>query len=216
MQAKGKRIGLMGGSFDPIHYGHLVLAEGMRTRLDLDRVIFIPVGKAPHKSSSGMALPRQRFEMVMLATLDHPGFEVSAVEIERQGPSYSFETVKSLVEQGNPEDAYFFIAGADTLMELESWRAIDVLLKLVTFVGAARPGTDQGQLVQKIEHLRAVYDARILIEELPELEISSTDLRERIRIGSSVKYLMPDSVVQYIQKNSLYLPEALPNAFLSD
>lgn len=208
METKGKRIGLMGGSFDPIHYGHLVLAEEMRTRLSLDQVIFIPVGRAPHKHADKMTMPRQRYEMVMLATLDHPNFEVSSIEIDREGVTYSYETVSKIVRESSPEDKFFFIAGADTLMELESWRSVEALLKMVTFVGAARPGTDQAELLQKMEQLQQRYSACVKIEELPELDISSTDLRKRIALGQSVKYLMPETVVQYIVKHQLYLKES--------
>lgn len=207
METKGKRIGLMGGSFDPIHFGHLVLAEEMRTRLTLDKVIFIPVGRAPHKHADKMTMPRQRYEMVMLATLDHPNFEVSSIEIDREGITYSHETVSQIVRESSLEDEFFFIAGADTLMELESWRSVETLLQIVTFVGAARPGTDQAELLLKMEQLQRRYNASVKIEELPELDISSTDLRKRIALGQSVKYLMPDNVVQYIEKHQLYLKE---------
>lgn len=215
MKTVGKRVGLMGGSFDPIHYGHLVLAEEMRSKLSLDKVIFIPVGKAPHKRAEHMTNPRQRYDMVMVATLDHPDFEVSAIEIEREEVTYSFETVAHIAKASAPEDEFFFIAGADALMELETWRSVEVLLKMVTFVGAARPGTDQQVLIQKMEQLRQRYGASIKLVELPELDISSTDLRRRIRLGLSVKYLMPESVALYIGKHKLYLKEPSHEA-LSD
>ena len=215
MKTQGKRIGLMGGSFDPIHYGHLVLAEEMRSKLSLDKVIFIPVGRAPHKSAEHMTKPRQRYDMAMVATLDHLKFEVYASEVERDEVTSSFETVSRIVDTSAPEDEFFFIAGADALMELESWRSIEVLLKMVTFVGAARPGTDQEILIQKMAQLRQRYGASVRIVELPELEISSTDLRQRIRLGQSVKYLMPESVALYIEKHKLYLKESLHEA-LSD
>jgi nicotinate-nucleotide adenylyltransferase len=205
METLGKRIGLMGGSFDPIHFGHLVLAEEMRTRLSLDKVMFIPVGRAPHKHADKMTMPKQRYEMVMLATLDHPNFEVSSIEIDREGVTYSYETVSQIVGESSPEDQFFFIAGADTLMELESWRSVETLLKMVTFVGAARPGTDQAELLLKMAQLQQRYNASIKIEELPELDISSTDLRRRIALGRSVKYLMPETVALYIEKHKLYL-----------
>ncbi|SCZ77196.1 nicotinate-nucleotide adenylyltransferase [Acidaminobacter hydrogenoformans] len=215
MKTEGKRIGLMGGSFDPIHYGHLVLAEEMRSKLSLDKVIFIPVGRAPHKRAEQMTKPRQRYDMVMLATLDHPNFEVSAIEIEREEVTYSFETVAHIAKNSAPGDEFYFIAGADALMELETWRSVEVLLKMVTFVGAARPGTDQQELIQKMEQLRQRYGASIKLVELPELDISSTDLRRRVRLGLSVKYLMPESVSLYIGKHKLYLKE-LSHERLSD
>lgn len=207
MDVEGKRIGLMGGSFDPIHYGHLVLAEEMRTRLSLDKVIFIPVGQAPHKSAPKMTGRRQRYEMVMLATLDHPHFEVSSIEIDRPGVTYTFETVSQIIQDASPQDEFYFIAGADALMDLDSWRSVDTLLKMVTFVGAARPGTDQGALLEKIEDLRVKYQARIMLAELPELDISSTDLRKRVNEGLSLRYLMPESVALYIHKHRLYMKE---------
>lgn len=207
MDVEGKRIGLMGGSFDPIHYGHLVLAEEMRSRLSLDKVIFIPVGQAPHKSAPKMTGRRQRYEMVMLATLDHPHFEVSSIEIDRPGVTYTFETVSRIIQDASTQDEFYFIAGADALMDLDSWRSVDTLLKMVTFVGAARPGTDQGALLEKIEGLRVKYQARIMLAELPELDISSTDLRKRVNEGLSLRYLMPESVALYIHKHRLYMKE---------
>jgi len=208
METQGKRIGLMGGSFDPIHFGHLVLAEEMRSRLSLDKVVFIPVGRAPHKHADKMTMPRQRYEMVMLATLDHPNFEVSSIETDREGVAYSYETVSQIVRESSPDDEFFFIAGADSLIELETWRSVETLLKMVTFVGAARPGTDQAELILKMEQLRHRYGARVKIEELPELDISSTDIRRRIGLGQSVKYLLPEAVALYIEKQQLYLKES--------
>jgi nicotinate-nucleotide adenylyltransferase len=194
----------MGGSFDPIHFGHLVLAEEMRTRLSLDKVLFIPVGQAPHKASGKMSDRKRRYEMVLLATLDHPYFEVSSIEMEQSGMTYSVDTVEKIVSGASPEDRFFFIAGGDALMELESWRSFEKLLQMVTFVGATRPGTDHAALKNKLEMLRSDYSADIRLIELPELDISSTDIRERVATGLSIRYLLPESVALYIVKNGLY------------
>ncbi|MDO9592868.1 MAG: nicotinate-nucleotide adenylyltransferase [Erysipelotrichaceae bacterium] len=204
MSTIGKRIGLMGGSFDPIHFGHLVLAEEMRTRLSLDKVLFIPVGQAPHKASGKMSDRKRRYEMVLLATLDHPYFEVSSIEVEQSGTTYSVDTVEKIVSGASPEDRFFFIAGGDAMMELESWRSFEKLLQMVTFVGATRPGTDHSALKDKLEALRSRYSADIRLIELPELDISSKNIRERVGTGLSIKYLLPESVALYIVKSRLY------------
>lgn len=209
MSTTGQRIGLMGGSFDPIHFGHLVLAEEMRTRLSLDKVIFIPVGQAPHKTAGKMSDPKCRYEMVLLATMDHPYFEVSGIEVEHAGITYSVETVEKIIAGSSREDQFFFIAGADTLMELETWKSVEKLLEMVTFVGAARPGTNHLALREKVESLIKNYNADVRLVELPELDISSTDLRERIALGMSVRYLLPETVALYIQKKGLYQKEKM-------
>jgi len=199
------RIGIMGGSFDPIHYGHLNLAEQIRTQFDLDAIYFIPVGSAPHKNDNKMTDKYARYEMTLVATLDNPNFEVSKLEIDNQEKSYTINTVKKIKEMLRASDELFFITGADAIIELETWKSFKELLGLVKFIAATRPGITDTQLHLKIQDLIDKYDANITITEVPALAISSTDIRERVQTRKSIKYLLPETVEQFIYKNKLYM-----------
>lgn len=199
------RIGIMGGSFDPIHYGHLNLAEQIRRQFELDSIYFIPVGSAPHKDDKQMSSKFARYEMTLVATLDNPNFKVSRIEIDSEQKSYTIHTVKRMKEMLKTEDELFFITGADAIIELEEWKNFKALLKQVTFIAATRPGVTDKELNQKIQGLIDTYDARILLTEVPALAISSTDIRKRVQAGESIKYLLPETVEQYIYKNKLYM-----------
>lgn len=200
-----RRVGVMGGSFDPIHYGHLVLAEEVRQHFDLDRVIFIPVGKAPHKLNDQMAENQHRYEMVRLAISNNPFFELSSMEMDSEETSYTVHTLEKLKLLFGDETELYFITGADTLLDLENWYRADRVLKLCTFVGATRPGYVSEALMQKAESLRNKYDAQIELIAIPGLAISSTEIRDRLKQGITVKYLLPDSVETYIEREKLYV-----------
>ena len=200
----GCRFGIMGGSFDPIHYGHLMLAEQIRTQFHLDKVYFIPVGNAPHKESGFMTDKMQRYEMTVLATMTNPGFAVSRIEIDSDTVSYTINTVKKLKEQLDPEDTLYFITGADAVIELETWMNYKELLSICKFIGATRPGIDRSKLEGKIGELKQLYGADISITTVPALAISSTDIRERVQTKQSIRYLLPESVEHYIYKKNLY------------
>ncbi len=200
----GCRFGIMGGSFDPIHYGHLMLAEQIRTQFHLDKVYFIPVGNAPHKKTGQMTDKLDRYEMTVLATKTNPGFSVSRIEIDSETVSYTINTIKKLREQIGEEDKLYFITGADAIIELETWRSFEELLGLCKFIAATRPGIDRSSLEMKIEDLKQRYDADISITTVPALAISSTDIRERVRGDESIRYLLPESVEHYIHDNGLY------------
>lgn len=200
----GKRIGIMGGTFDPIHYGHLMLAEQIRTSFHLDHVIFIPVGKAPHKDSNDTADKTRRFEMTKLATESNPYFLVSDIEIKKEGVTYTIDTIKTLKAKLKPEDTLFFITGADALLLLESWKDYADLIKRVNFIGATRPGFDTRALAEKIESLKQRFDVQIDLCYIPALAISSTEIRDRVDQEKSIKYLLPETVETYIHDHFLY------------
>jgi len=200
----GCRFGIMGGSFDPIHYGHLMLAEQIRTQFHLDKVFFIPVGNAPHKESGYMTDKLMRYEMTVLATMTNTRFSVSRLEIDSDSVSYTINTVKKLQEQIGKDDTLYFITGADAIIELETWRDFKELLGLCRFVAATRPGIDKSKLMGKIDELKENYGADISVTSVPALAISSTDIRERVGLKQSIRYLLPESVEHYIYKKSLY------------
>lgn len=200
----GCRFGIMGGSFDPIHYGHLMLAEQIRTQFHLDKVYFIPVGNAPHKAAGHMTDKMDRYEMTVLATMNNPGFSVSRIEIDSDTVSYTINTVKKLKEKLEKEDTLYFITGADAIIELETWKNFKELLGICKFIGATRPGIDTSKMIQKIDELKVNYGADISITTVPALAISSTDIRERVGDGQSIKYLLPEQVEQYIYEKNLY------------
>ena len=200
------RIGLMGGSFDPIHLGHLVLAEEARESLGLERVLFVPNRLPPHKPGRQMASAADRLEMVKLAIADHGAFEACDVELRRDGPSYSIDTVRQLrAQHGDGWDIHFLI-GADTLPELPTWFHAAELADLCKFVVASRPG----QSLANLEPLRGTFtEAQIEATasrriEIPLIGVSSTEIRRRVREGRSIRYLVPEAVREFIIRHGLY------------
>ncbi|MBS7526819.1 nicotinate-nucleotide adenylyltransferase [Fusibacter paucivorans] len=202
--ARGKRIGIMGGSFNPIHYGHLMLAEQIRTQYALDKIIFIPVGIAAHKANNLKETRTERFRMTALAIESNPFFEVSDYELKREAVSYSVETVRDLRKSLDASDSLYFITGADAIILLDSWYHSKELSQYVTFVAATRPGVDTEEFEAKIQVLREKLDAKIEMCFIPALAISSTDIRTRVQEGKSIKYLLPESVEAYIYEKGLY------------
>lgn len=203
----GCRFGIMGGTFDPIHYGHLVLAEQIRTQFYLDKVFFVPVGRAAHKRERNIADKLARYEMVVLATMTNPGFTVSRIEVDSPDLSYTIDTVKKLRGQIGEQDTLYFITGADAVIGLETWKSFEDLLGLCHFIGATRPGVDDRKFVEKIDFLKKSYGAKIQMTSVPALAISSTDIRKRVGLNQSIRYLLPDAVEHYIYKKGLYLNE---------
>lgn len=199
----GQRIGVMGGTFDPIHYGHLVTAESVRHRFGLAKVIFVPAGRPPHKLNYRISAPEHRLAMTAMAVASNPYFEVTALEIERPGPSYSYDTVCEIKRRYRPAEVYF-ITGADAVLEILSWHRIEELLAACYVVAATRPGYDLTTLREKLARLPAEVTARIIPIEVPALAISSTDIRRRVREGKPIKYLLPEAVEAYIRKHGLY------------
>ncbi|WP_144349703.1 nicotinate-nucleotide adenylyltransferase [Sporomusa termitida] len=201
-QAKAK-VGIMGGTFDPIHIGHLVTAEAVRIEYNLDKVLFIPASNPPHKLQSLVTPAIHRYIMTILATYSNPYFLVSALELERSGPSYTVDTVRALIDCYGASTELYFITGADAVKDLPSWQNIDELLELCFFVAATRPGSIS-YIDQVIKQFGTKGRHSIQRLATPELEISSTDIRERVKKGRSIKYIVPESVEDYIYKEGLY------------
>jgi nicotinate-nucleotide adenylyltransferase len=193
----------MGGTFDPIHYGHLVAAEGVRHEFKLDKVIFVPSGRPPHKADNRITGPTHRLAMTELATASNPYFEVSSLEVNRPGLSYTIDTVLDFRSMYEPSELYF-ITGGDALLEILTWKDVDMLFSLCKFIGVTRPGYSFDNLGEKIPGLSADYINKIHIMEVPALAISSTDIRGRIRSGRPIKYLLPETVEHYISSCRLY------------
>ena len=198
------KIGIMGGTFDPIHLGHLATAEAVREIFALDEILFIPAARPPHKLDKLVTDEQHRLEMVHLATRSNRFFKVSDMELKRTGLSYTFDTMTELHRTFGRETELFFIIGADSLADLSKWHAARELVNKCHFIATTRQGVDiDFSAVEKFfgsvarEHIHRVTT--------PGLEISSTDLRERIRLGRSIKYLVPEAVEDYILKEELYL-----------
>ncbi len=216
-----QKLGILGGTFNPIHYGHLAAAEEIRDRLKLDRVLFIPSFLPPHKQEEDMPSAVQRLEMVRLAVTNNPYFKVSDIEVKRGGKSYTIDTIEAL-RQSYPGADLYFITGLDSFLEIETWKDWARLLTLCSFVVLSRPGytfTGLAKLgfMKQAEHdLRALDrgDAmqaaaqsggmKVYLELIPHYEISSTDIRMRIRQTKTIKYHLPESVEHYIIENKLY------------
>ncbi|SDG21426.1 nicotinate-nucleotide adenylyltransferase [Desulfosporosinus hippei] len=201
---KLNRLGIMGGTFDPIHYGHLVAAEMARAEFKLSKVLFIPTGKPPHKDRRDVSDAKLRYEMVKLATEDNLAFGVSSLEIEREGPSYTVETLRVL-RRTYPEHELYFITGSDALLEIFSWRESEEILSMIEFIGAARPGFDAKDFLLKVQHEHPESQGKIHYLEVPALAISSTDIRARVQRGEPIRYLLPEPVRLYLEKQGLYL-----------
>ncbi len=203
----GCRFGIMGGTFDPIHYGHLVLAEQVRTQFNLDMIYFVPVGKPAHKNKRQITDKLSRYEMVALATMTNEHFRVSRIEIDSENESYTIDTIKKFQKKISSNDTLYFITGADAIVGIETWKSFEELLSLCKFVGATRPSVGDSHLVNKTEAIIKKYNADIMLTTVPALEISSTDIRNRVQRGESIRYLLPESVESYIYKKGLYLDE---------
>jgi len=194
------RIGILGGTFNPIHYGHLFIASEVKDRLKLDKVIFVPAGKAPHKKVKG-ANPDERYEMVSLAIKGNSSFEVSSTEIEKSkiidSPTFTLETIEGFMKIYGERTKIYFIVGLDEMLQISTWKEPKKLLELCKFVVVTRPGYELGKLDKKIA-------SKVIILKVPGLEISASDIRKRIRAGKPIRYLLPRSVEEYICKKRLY------------
>ena len=195
-----KRLGVMGGTFDPIHYGHLVTAEAALAEFRLDEVVFVPTGQPWMKADREVAAPEDRYLMTVIATSSNPRFSVSRIEIEREGPTYTVETLQELRHQSGDGVDLFFITGADAILEIFQWKDPDEVLSLAHFIGATRPGYD----VARFERETPTSHPNISVMTVPALAISSSDIRRRVREGRPIRYLVPEGVQTYIEKSQLY------------
>jgi nicotinate-nucleotide adenylyltransferase len=191
-----RRLGVMGGTFDPIHHGHLVAASEVANLFELDEVVFVPTGQPWQKSARDVTSAEDRYLMTVIATASNPRFSVSRVDVDRAGPTHTIDTLRDLRAQHGADVDLYFITGADALSQIFSWRDPDEMFELAHFVGCTRPGhvlADPG-----------LPDGKVSLVEIPALAISSTGCRARVRAGRPVWYLVPDGVVQYISKRGLY------------
>jgi nicotinate-nucleotide adenylyltransferase len=197
MDTRGEvRIGVMGGTFDPIHHGHLVAASEVAHIFSLDEVIFVPTGQPWQKQSRQVSPAEDRYLMTVIATASNPRFSVSRIDIDRPGPTYTIDTLRDLRAERGEDAEFYFITGADALSRMLSWQDVDELFTLARFVGCTRPGhrlTGQG-----------LPEDKVSLVEIPALAISSTGCRQRVAEGEPIWYLVPDGIVQYIAKRGLY------------
>src|SRR6266513_12088 len=193
-----QRIGVMGGTFDPIHHGHLVAASEVAQFFTLDEVVFVPTGQPWQKDDRKVSPSEDRYLMTVIATASNPRFSVSRIDIDRGGPTYTIDTLRDLRAERGKEAELFFITGADALAQIMSWQDVNELFALAHFVGVTRPGhqlTGDG-----------LPEDKVSLVEVPALAISSTDCRHRVASGEPIWYLVPDGIVQYIAKRKLYRP----------
>ncbi|HUV05575.1 MAG TPA: nicotinate-nucleotide adenylyltransferase [Armatimonadota bacterium] len=201
------RLGLMGGTFDPLHWAHLVMAEEARIRFELEKVLFVPASQPPHKAGRQVSDAEHRYAMALLGTAANPAFEVSRMEIERPGPSYSVDTVRRLREAYAPDVEIRFILGADEALDIPNWHEAESLPGLVRFIAAPRPGFDLAELKAR---LPARFYSAIEFLPMTPMDISGTEIRARVASGRSIRYLVPDSVEAYIRKHRLYVEGNAP------
>jgi nicotinate-nucleotide adenylyltransferase len=199
-----QKIGIMGGTFDPIHYGHLVTAEAARDEFNLDKVVFVPSGNPPHKKDKPISPGTDRFLMTVLATSNNPYFEVSDMELKREGYTYTVDTLRDFIEIYGGGAHLYFITGADAVMEIITWKDVSTILKLCRIVSAYRPGSDINKFRSMVGELERVYRSKVHLIEVPALAISSTEIRRRVSNNITIKYLLPGKVEKYIQQKGLY------------
>jgi nicotinate-nucleotide adenylyltransferase len=197
-----RRIGIFGGSFNPIHIGHLVIAEAAWQEFSLDKVIFVPTGDTPNKDMHHIS-KYMRYEMVAKAIEGNSRFAISSIERDRTGPSYTVDTIHMFREQFGKEDQLYFICGTDSIADLPNWKYNVELLKCCEFISASRPGNEE-EIIRSVSYFGDLGKEKIHFLRSPELNISSTILRKLIAKNKSVKYLVPDAVIQFIHENDLY------------
>ena len=201
-----KRYGMMGGTFNPVHLAHLYIAYEAKEELNLDKIIFMVAGNPPHKKESKIIDSKYRYNMVQKAIEGYEGFEISDYEIKKNGYSYTYETLQYLKKQDDNVEV-FFIAGADSLMAIEKWRNTDLVLNNCTFVAFNRGEYNKSILEEQKYKLEKKYDAKIVILNVTDIDISSSMIRERIANGKRVDFFLPEEVMKYISENKLYRRE---------
>ncbi len=194
------RLGVMGGTFDPIHYGHLVTAEEALSQFSLDEVVFVPTGQPWMKAEREVSPAEDRYLMTVIATSSNPRFSVSRLEIERDGPTYTVETLRALRAEVGDGCELFFVTGADAMLEIFQWKAPDEVLEQAHFIAATRPGYD----IARFEQAAPTRHPNVSVMDIPALAISSSDIRRRVAAGQPIRYLVPEGVKTYIEKAALY------------
>lgn len=218
-----KRYGIIGGTFDPIHYAHLYIAYEAKKQLNLDKVIFMPAGKQPLKTENKVTDSNLRYEMVKMAIEEFEEFSISSYEIEKEGLSFTYETLEYIKENtieniieddkkfGESKNdktenkELFFITGADCLMSIEKWRGVSEIFSLCTLVVFVRGGFNKENLIDQKSRIEEKYNGRIIVLDLKELEISSTDIRNRVKENKRIDFFVPSKVVNFIYENKLYI-----------
>ncbi len=200
----GLKIGIFGGSFNPIHNGHLALGKTVCDELALDQLIFIPAGFPPHKSHQFLAPAEHRYAMVKLAVTCDRRFSVSRLELDSEETTYTVTTLKAFRQLFTDEDQLFFIMGADSLVDLVNWWSFGELVTLCTFVAAARPGISRETMTQQIEVLKSQFGAKVMVVDMPLMDLSASEIRHRIARGEGISPLVPEPVASYIVQNGLY------------
>ena len=200
-----RRIGILGGTFNPIHLGHLIFAQSAAEALKLDSIWFMTAGNPPHKQHlKGIVSNEHRLEMVRLSIASNPDFELNTYEVEKNGLSYTHETLEAFKEM-HPRDDYYFLIGQDSLRDFETWKHPEIIASQAHLVAAVRPGAgDKADIYETAERLSAKYNGDFIVIETPAIEISSSDIRKKVREMSSFRYLVRDEVFDYILKNHLY------------
>ena len=196
-------IGLMGGTFNPIHIAHLIIAEWIKDEWNLEKIVFIPAGNPPHKSRNDLLKSDIRYNLVEIAISSNNLFEISDFEIIKKETSYTIDTI-SYFRNKEPDKKLFFIIGADTLFQLEKWRGFKDLAKMVEFITYSRWGYNKLQIENRIQKLNHNFGFRIYYSNGPEIQISSSNIRDRLKEGLSIKYMVPELVIEEIQKKGLY------------
>lgn len=198
-----KKVGIMGGTFNPIHIGHLILAETARTQFKLDEILFIPSGISYMKQGMNIPAGKIRADMTSLAIEDNPYFALSLMEIERVGNTYTYETLEALKKQ-NPETDYFFILGADSLFALEKWQSTQKIFDNCTILAAVREEGTKDDIELEAARLSEKYQGKILLLNCGNMDISSTKIRDNVKNGRSIRYMVPEKVIAYIEEHKLY------------
>ncbi|MGH2659201.1 MAG: nicotinate-nucleotide adenylyltransferase [Actinomycetota bacterium] len=196
----GRRLGVMGGTFDPIHNGHLLTAEEAAVQFGLDEVVFVPTGHPWMKEQKEVSAPEHRYLMSVIATASNPRFSVSRIEVDRAGPTYTVDTLRELKGLDGDKVDLFFVTGADAMLEILQWKDPEEILALAHFIAATRPGYD----LTRFEAEAPTRHPNVSVMNIPALAISSTDIRKRVGEGRPIRYLVPEGVKSYIEKAGLY------------
>jgi nicotinate-nucleotide adenylyltransferase len=197
------RLGVFGGTFDPVHWGHLLMAEQCREECRLDQVWLLPAGSPPHKMGAEISTGKQRAEMLEFAAAGHQAFLINRMELSREGKSYTVDTLRQLHEE-RPEDELFFIIGADSLSDLPTWREPERIVELATILAVNRGDRPLPSREQLVQHLGEKIASRVELVRMPGIDLSSTDIRRRVREGKSIRYMVPRAVEVYIAEHGLY------------